>query len=494
MSQYINTIIQGRNDYQPKVRNMITTYGNHNIIKMVIVRNPLSALLTASLNVVSLGAFSRRFSRLPYDKLFHLQLFITLENNTTLSLEKNEVINMVLNPKLPNGSQQKQINEIPHGITLNSLLENGKNIQDGKWFKYSAYDNNCQDFIMALLKGSNIGNEQDYNFVKQDTASLFKNDTLLRKTANTVTDLAAKINVITQGAGINPHNNIQSVLFKKPEWTKRRAINWLIKHGFRGIDVDEKTEHLRFRQRDPQEMENQGFKFITKPLHKNIELIIGYQNNKTMPRKSIKDLAESPVRDFESDSDSDSCSDTSSDSGSDMDEREIKNKMKDLRKHIKRHHKLHGGKLNIAKSFKKLGDTLKKGFEPVGKYITAKKGGLASDLLHQGVPIVTGALGAAAGEYVGGPLGGLVGSELGSKAGQAGADALGKKIGVGLKKRGRPPKASGSGDLIHIDIGSHNAKGKTASNKMEGGRVRHAKGSQEAKEHMARLRAMRKNK
>ena len=488
MSQYINTIIQGRNDYQPKVRNMITTYGNHNIIKMVIVRNPLSTLLTASLNVVSLGAFSKRFSRLPYDKLFHLQLFITLDNNVTLSIEKNEVINMVLNPKLPNESQQKQINEIPHGITLNSLLENGKNIQGGKWFKYSAYDNNCQDFIMALLKGSNIGNEQDYNFVKQDTASLFKNDSVLRKTANTVTDLAAKINVITQGAGIKSHNNIQSVLFKKPEWTKRRAINWLIKHGFRGIDVDEKPEHLRFRQRDPQEMENQGFKFITKPLHKNIELIIGYQNNKTMPRKSI--------RDFESDSDSDS--DTSSDSGSEcgseIGEKEIRHRMNKLRKHIKRHHELHGGKINIAKSFKKLGDTLKKGFEPVGKYVTAKKGGLASDLLHHGVPIVTGALGAAAGEYVGGPLGGLVGSELGSKAGQAGADALGKKIGVGLKKRGRPPKASGSGDLIHIDIDSHNAKGKTASNKMEGGRIRHPKGSQEAKEHMARLRAMRKNK
>ena len=335
------------------------------------------------------------------------------------------------------------------------------------------------------------------------------------KTSNPLTehssDILERLGDETVGYGLS---KIQSVLFKKPEWTHRRAVNWLKKHDFKGLDLDEKPEHLRFRQRDPQEMENQGFRFITKPLHKNIELIIGYQNNKTMPRKSIKYLSECSERDFESDlgesseRDSDSCSDTSSDSGSDtssdsgseIGEKEIRHRMNKLRKHIKRHHKIHGGKLNIAKSFKKLGDTLKKGFEPVGKYVTAKKGGLASDLLHHGVPIVTGALGAAAGGYFGGPLGGIVASELGTKAGQAGADALGKKIGVGLKKRGRPPKHSsnaevtGSGDLIHIDIGSHNAKGKTASNKMEGGRIRYPKGSQEAKEHMARLRAMRKNK
>jgi len=285
-----------------------------------------------------------------------------------------------------------------------------------------------------------------------------------------------------------------------------------------------------------------------KPLHKNIEFIIGYQSNKEMPKitgkgkcssskarvkpslphgsqltmtnvQEINDYEEALERereeckkfqeennkrhktgrirqdpdsirlaegtgikryglvDFDSDSDSSSSSDSDSDSDSDSehsgDEKDIIKKMKILNKHIKRHHKIHGGKLNIAKAFKKLGSTIKKGLDPIikpaEKYITAKKGGLASDLLHKGVPIVTGALAGATGEYFGGPLGGLVASELGSKAGEAGANALGKKIGVGLKKRGRPPKVKGSGDLIHIDIDSHNARGKKAMNKMEGG-------------------------
>jgi len=77
-----------------------------------------------------------------------------------------------------------------------------------------------------------------------------------------------------------------------------------------------------------------------------------------------------------------------------------------------------------------------------GKYITNKKGGLSSDLLHHGVPIVTGAMGSMAGSMLG-PEGSYIGSQLGSQAGAQGADYLGEKIGVGFpKKRGRPKKGS----------------------------------------------------
>ena len=259
--------------------------------------------------------------------------------------------------------------------------------------------------------------------------------------------------------------------------------------------------------------ENVGYG-IKKPLYKNKKTIKNYPN-KQMPRKTRK-----TIRMYEPlDSESDSSSDSESDSECNDDEREIINCIKSLDKAINKHHRIHGGKLNIAKSVNKLGSTVKRGFEsgykeakrgfedvsgrefkspeemrqtfkvneikkagstikhgivdkfanPAGEYITAKKGGLASDLLHKGVPIVTGALAGVAGDFFGGPLGGIVAGELGSRAGQAGADALGKKIGVGIKRRGRPPK--NGGDLIHIDIDSHNAKGKKALSKMVGGEI-----------------------
>ena len=234
--------------------------------------------------------------------------------------------------------------------------------------------------------------------------------------------------------------------------------------------------------------ENVGYGF-KKPLYKNKKTIKKYPN-KQMPRKTIRMYK--PL---------DSDSDTDSDSECNDDEREIINHIKILDKAIDKHHRIHGGRLKIAKSVNKLGSTVKRGFSsykgakrafedvsgrefkspeemrqtfkvnqikkagstvkrgfedkfvnPADKYITSKKGGLASDLLHEGVPIVTGALAGLAGDFFGGPLGGIVAGELGSRAGQAGADALGKKIGVGLKSCGRPPKMVGGEIISHYPV------------------------------------------
>ena len=270
------------------------------------------------------------------------------------------------------------------------------------------------------------------------------------------------------GEGIE-HPDIQSVLFKRPLWTISQAKRWLTRHGFKRFDVDAKPDHYRFRQIEPEEQ----FDYITKEVDNGVKYIIiikrhkgtGINNKYTMPRR----------RQYESESsDSDSIS-----SGSDS-EGEIIRDMKNLTHKIHKHHKMRGGKINIVKTFKKLGSTIKKGFtdefaKPAEKYITSKKGGLASDLLHEGVPIVTGALAGLAGDALGGPLAGIALGEAGSRLGSYGADQLGKKIGVGLVR----------GDMVHIDIGSHNAKGKKATSAMKGDGMH---------EKMARLRAMRKPK
>jgi hypothetical protein len=578
---YIKTVMYGRQDLPPKVRSIRDKIGNEEIKGMQAARIPLMDMWSNILNVLSVGEFKKRLATMPYDKLFHLMLILDY-GGKKYSLEKNEVINMTLNPVLKEGSEYMTI-QIPKGLTLNMLLENGSKYMGDKWLRYSAYNNNCQDFIIAVLRSSNLGNDTVYNFVKQDTKSLF--DPSLRKIANTITDLGAKVNEITTGAGIGS-GVVQSVLFARPKWTKAKASKWIKEHGYK-IDygIDAKPEHLRYRQVDPDEMEEEGYIFRTKKIGDDIELVIGYKDmaigrNISMPRRRV----------YESDSSSDEY-DSASDS-----EDEILRSMEGLRHRISRHHDMKGGKINIAKSLKKLGSTIKKGFEkevaqPIkkeayqigdtikdtakreayalgdtikdtakkeaykvgdlikektydkvsapatkfgkraGKYITAKRGGLASDLLHTGVPLVTGALtGAAATALVpqGGPMSGLVGSQLGKFAASKMTDYIGEKTGVGLRKR------RGKGDLLHIDIDSHNSRGKSNSS-MSGDGFTHAgksslqqliaaskdkeekairkalleqskdikaiksfvgagfvKGSPEAKEKMARIRAMRK--
>ena len=504
IKDYAKTVIQGRNDYPPAVRDLIKKFGDKTVKSIVIDRTPVVQALQSVLNFVSGGKFNERLEQMPYDKIFHLRIDITFTDDSKLAVEKNEVINMYTNPKLKEGGQQKPISNIPTGLTLNYMLEKAKEIQGKKYFDYSAYNNNCQDFIMALLKGSGIGTQEDYDFVKQESKALFKNDPFLRKFANTVTDIGGKANEIMFGSGISESGQIQSVLFSKPEWTKRRAVNWLKKHDFEGLTCDEKEEHLRFRQYEP----NKKLSYITKSITDNIEFVIGYKNKTTnkvynkMPKK------------YESDSDSSSDEEFS---GSGIrQEKAILKKMRKMQEDIHSHHTAHGGKINIAKAFKKLGKTIKKGWEKeiedpaeklankAGKYITAKKGGLATDLIDYAVPAATAAVvGGLSGMATGG-VGGVLGSAAGSKLGkEVIAPALHKATGagvletLGLKKtvraKGRGKKVDG--DLVHIDIDSHNARGH-ATSKMEGGALgpRPPKGSPEMKEYMAKLRARKGSK
>ena len=64
---------------------------------------------------------------------------------------------------------------------------------DETFFTYNAVSNNCQDFLLAFLQSNNLGNNENYTFVKQDTESLFKRLPVLQKIAKSTTDLGATI-------------------------------------------------------------------------------------------------------------------------------------------------------------------------------------------------------------------------------------------------------------------------------------------------------------
>jgi hypothetical protein len=205
---YATAVVKGRNDYPPKMREIIQKYGDKPIMRMQACRTPLSSFMTTALNIASLGEFNKRFANMPHDKLFHLDLRVEIADDTgkskkltTILLEKTEVLNADVNPKKQKDTECSLI-QFPKPLTINKLLEGAKKIQGDKFFKYSANNNNCQDFIMALLKGSNAGNQQNYEFVKQDTKELFKGLPFFRKLTNTVTDIGAAANTLMEGKSI----------------------------------------------------------------------------------------------------------------------------------------------------------------------------------------------------------------------------------------------------------------------------------------------------
>lgn len=205
-------VVYGRQDYPPKVRKILSQYGGKNITGITLGRTPLGTPLMIALQVASGNTFSQKLENTPYDKLFHLFMCIELDSSSKIVLEKNEVINAEIGCKLPKETETQTItsSDIPTGLTLNDALEKTRERMGGNFFTYSAKDNNCQDFIVAFLTANNIGTETDKSWVKQETKVLFEGNNRLRKIANTLTDIGARVDVLRQGAGIESDSDSDS--------------------------------------------------------------------------------------------------------------------------------------------------------------------------------------------------------------------------------------------------------------------------------------------
>jgi hypothetical protein len=200
----VEGVIYGAQDYAPYVRKILADHGNKKIVRLSAGRKPVDSILTGALNVVSLGQFGKQN---PYDKLFHLSLNAELEDGMVISIEKVENINLMINPKAKPNTEFEQINSF-HMVTLNELMEGGKRVLGDNFFKYNASNNNCQNFIMALLKGSGLGTPEDYKFIKQDTESIFKG---LEKTLGLsvgITDLGNRFSVARYGGRLKKINGV----------------------------------------------------------------------------------------------------------------------------------------------------------------------------------------------------------------------------------------------------------------------------------------------
>jgi hypothetical protein len=98
--------------------------------------------------------------------------------------------------------------------------------------------------------------------------------------------------------------------------------------------------------------------------------------------------------------------------------------------HHHHHYHMEGGAIN----FKKIGNTIKSGFN---KTFTPKLGRqIASAAIHQGIPVVAGLMG----DVVAGPLGGVAAGYAGAEA----AKAIGKSTGYGIKPKRQARFAKGS--------------------------------------------------
>lgn len=226
-------------DLPKKVREFLQAHGNEPITSITICREPIAAPIKSILNLATSGQVNKTITANGWDSFFHLWMNI----NGKYAVEKNEIITVgkartgkdelpikvpirekapEIKPRLtpeerkklnPTEREKYQAdrnnalyykNKGPEGITIGDMFRNAQNGMGQSFFTYDMV-NNCQAFILGLLKYSNLGTNESRDFIYQDASDVI---TALGTTGE------AGANWITRTAG-KAHQTIQELFMKQ---------------------------------------------------------------------------------------------------------------------------------------------------------------------------------------------------------------------------------------------------------------------------------------
>lgn len=198
--KYAKHVVFGNYDsYPPSAQAVLNKYGNEKISKIMLHRNPLSKAITTLMSGWTKGETEARLKQQPKDTLYHISMWITLTNGRVIKVEKNAVINLQANPTKPKEQQTSQDVPQPKNLTFGEMLERTrKQVGNRKFFSYSAKSNNCGHFIEMVLKANGLNTQATHDYIGQNTQEILAGFPKLRRLMNTVTDIGARFETVTQ--------------------------------------------------------------------------------------------------------------------------------------------------------------------------------------------------------------------------------------------------------------------------------------------------------
>jgi|694.fasta_scaffold97425_4 hypothetical protein len=233
----VSTLITGRNDYSPFIKKFLNEYGNHQITRMYIEREPLPELFTTLADYLTSNKFSQ--NKKDYDDLYHLRAVATLDNGINVVIEKNHSVNVGLyDGNIARGTQQLELSgNFP---TLQELVDNTRDIMGiTKFNKYTVSGLNCQNFILNLLRANGLNNEINEKFSIQDVKSIFNDIEYLNNMVDVLTNIAYSSDVIMQGGAISEYLPSKNTLYKTAATI---ATAYLARQAFKNITQKDANE------------------------------------------------------------------------------------------------------------------------------------------------------------------------------------------------------------------------------------------------------------
>lgn len=157
------------------IKNLIEKYGNHNIVKISVCRQPIEKINKILLNISTFGQLSSKLKDMNYDDVFHLYINIVLDNGLKFGMEKNEVVYILRGGIKPlETTDCKDINGL--NIKVSTFFENGEKRGGKNFYRYNFQTDNCQKWVNDLLVSNGI--KYLSNFVLQKIDQILKDKDL----------------------------------------------------------------------------------------------------------------------------------------------------------------------------------------------------------------------------------------------------------------------------------------------------------------------------
>ena len=156
-----------KNDYLNYVKMFIEANEHKSIVSLEVFRRPIHKTIELALKLITLGKFKP--SNYGYDYFYHLGLIAHLNDGCQVVIEKNATINIQKIPKKPQGDYKSVSIAFP--IMLKSFLKKGEDNMS-EYFFYNPFNNNCQVYVLGLLKANHLLTPSLEEFILQPVADL----------------------------------------------------------------------------------------------------------------------------------------------------------------------------------------------------------------------------------------------------------------------------------------------------------------------------------
>jgi len=128
-------------------------------------------------------------------------MIVGFDDGKYLLVEKNQVINMKYVKENYGSADMMKVN-INKKITFGEFLMNAAKGMGSSLFLYDAVSNNCQVFVMSLLKYNDLLTPQLTAFIMQDVKTVLSTSpSYTELIAKLTTEAAAKFDRLFNGAG-----------------------------------------------------------------------------------------------------------------------------------------------------------------------------------------------------------------------------------------------------------------------------------------------------